>query len=223
MNKKFSVKVLVEIAIFAAIGFALEILQSGIFKGVFANGGSIGLAMVPVFIISYRRGLIPGLVCGLILSIVQMLGGVYVIGTAEYSGAMKVLAPFFQISLDYVLGYTVVGFAGAFAGLYKNSKDFKQKVLWIIVGTVVGGLLKFTCHVLSGGFFWLNPDAGIFGVNGASWLYTFVYNGAYSIPNIIICTSVMVLIAKLYPIFLNPEEKEEVLTSEVKEVNTHEQ
>jgi thiamine transporter len=208
MNKKISVRVLAEIAIFAALGFALDALEGGIFKGVFVNGGGIGFAMVPVFIIAYRRGLIPGIVCGLILSVIQMLGGVYVISSASYTGAMKFFAPFFQIALDYVLGYTVVGFAGAFASKYRNSTEMSRKLLWIVIGTVIGGLAKFTCHVLSGGFFWLDPSIEFMGVNGGSWIYTFVYNGAYCIPNILICTAIMVLIARFYPIFLNPEEKE---------------
>lgn len=210
MNKKISVRVLAEIAIFAALGFALDALQAGIFRGVFVNGGSIGLAMVPVFIIAYRRGLLPGVACGLILSFVQMLGGVYIISGATYSGAMKVIAPFAQVLLDYVLGYTIVGIAGAFSGKYKKSTSFNQKMVWIIVGTVIGGLGKYVCHVLAGGFFWLNPEIEFMGVNGGSWLYSFVYNGAYCIPNIIICTPIMILIAKVYPAFLEPKEQEKV-------------
>lgn len=208
MNKKFSVRVLAEIAIFAAIGFALDALQGGIFKGVFVNGGSIGIAMVPVFIISYRRGLLPGVICGLVLSVIQMLGGVYVISGASYDGAMKVLAPFFQILLDYILGYTLVGLAGAFASKYKKAEG-NTKIVWIIIGTVIGGLLKYTSHVLAGGFFWLDPEISFWGVNGGSWLYSFVYNGAYSIPNILFSTAIMILIAKFYPVFLDVEEKEE--------------
>ena len=222
MNKKISVRVLAEIAIFAALGFALDALQGGIFKGVFANGGSIGLAMVPVFIIAYRRGLLPGIACGLVLSFVQMLGGVYIISSASYSGAMKVLAPFAQVMLDYVLGYTIVGIAGAFSGKYKNAESFNQKIYWIVVGTVIGGLGKYAMHVLSGGLFWLDPEIEFMGVNGGSWLYSFVYNGAYCIPNIIICTPVMILIAKVYPAFLEPKEQEKVdasvITDEPEEV-----
>ena len=81
-QNSFSTKVLAEIAIFAALGLVLDALSSGIFRGVWANGGSICIAMVAVFIISYRRGLISGLLCGFILSIVQMIPGIYVINGA---------------------------------------------------------------------------------------------------------------------------------------------
>ena len=83
-----NVRVLAEIAIFAALAFVLDVLQSGYSRGLFANGGSIGIAMVPIFVISYRRGLVPGIICGFIVSLVQMLGGIYAINSANYEGAM---------------------------------------------------------------------------------------------------------------------------------------
>ena len=206
-QKVFSTKVLAEIAIFAALGLVLDALSSGIFRSVWVNGGSICIAMVCVFIISYRRGLLPGLLCGFILSIVQMFSGIYVINGVTYTGAMRVLAPFIQVLLDYILGYTLCGLAGVFAKNYKNTDSKKTKIMYIIIGTVIGGLLKFICHVLAGGFFWLGDGSGAFwGVNNSTWLYSFVYNGSYSIPNIILCSAIMALISLKYDFFLCPQE-----------------
>lgn len=194
-----NVRILAEIAIFAAIGFALDYLQGALWSGVFFNGGSIGLAMVPIFIISYRRGLIPGILCGLILSFVQLLGG-----------SIYVLA-FWQFMLDYIFAYTLVGFAGLFASLYKKSNSFGVKLIWILVGCFLGGMLKYSSHVIAGIAYWLGNGEGTFlGVADNSALFSWVYNGAYCIPNIIISMVVMVIIAKFYPIFLNPEEKDDV-------------
>lgn len=213
-KEKFSTKVLAEIAIFAALAFALDALQGGIFKGVFVNGGSIGFAMVPVFIISYRRGLLPGLLCGFILSLVQMLGGIYIIQGKTLDGAfMQAMGPFIQVMLDYVLAYTVVGFTGALAKKYSTSNTTKSKLLWIIVGCVIGGLLKYACHVLAGLWFW---PGEMWGVGGTA--YSFLYNGLYCIPNIVLCTIIMVIIAKAYPQFLNPN-----LETTLKEENSDEQ
>ncbi|MGM9969327.1 MAG: energy-coupled thiamine transporter ThiT [Anaeroplasma sp.] len=208
-EKKFSTKLLAEIAIFAALAFALDALQGGIFKGVFVNGGSIGFAMVPVFLIAYRRGLLPGILCGFILSIIQMLGGIYIIGKTVDNAALQTFYWISQVMLDYVLAYTVVGFTGAFAGLYKKSTTTKMKLVWIVVGCVVGGLLKYACHTLAGIFFW---PGEMWGVSGNA--YSFLYNGLYCIPNIIICTLVMVIIAKAYPMFLNPTDIMEVKNEE---------
>lgn len=201
-KEKFSTKVLAEIAIFAALAFALDALQGGIWKGVFINGGSIGFAMVPVFVISYRRGLLPGVLCGFILSVVQMLGGIYIIQGKTLEGAfLQAAGPFIQVMLDYVLAYTVVGFTGAFAGLYAKGKTKRQRILWIVVGCVVGGLLKYICHILAGIWFWPGEMWGVGGVG-----YSFLYNGLYCIPNIIICTAIMIILAVAYPQFLNPNK-----------------
>lgn len=213
-KEKFSTRVLAEIAIFAALAFALDALQGGIWRGVFINGGSIGFAMLPVFVISYRRGLLPGILCGLILSLVQMLGGIYIIQGKTLEGAfMQAMGPFLQVLLDYVLAYTVVGFTGAFAGLYAKGQTRKKQLLWIIVGCVVGGLLKYACHTLAGIWFW---PGEMWGVGGMA--YSFLYNGLYCIPNIILCTLIMVVLAITYPQFLNPNPK----TDKIEEVKNEE-
>ena len=205
MKGKFSTRVLAEIAIFAAIGFALDALQSGIFRGVWVNGGSLGIAMIPVFIIAYRRGLIPGLLCGLVLSLVQMLGGIYIMNASSFDNKfIQVMGPFIQVMLDYVLAYFVVGFAGAFAGLYKKAESMKFKILWISLGVIVGGLLKYACHVAAG-YFWLYPGGDPFwGAATDTMAYSFVYN-LYAVFNIFICLPIMILIARFYPKFLDPD------------------
>ncbi|MCR5307456.1 MAG: energy-coupled thiamine transporter ThiT [bacterium] len=216
--KNFSVKVLCEIAIFAAIGFALDLLQGSLFGRVWVNGGSIGIAMVPIFIISYRRGLVPGIMCGLLLSLVQMLGGVYVFQGKTFDNSfLKVMGPFFQIMLDYILAYTLVGVAGAFSGMYKNSESSKTKMLAIILGCIIGGTLKFIVHFLSGGFFWLDGYSKFAGIVSDNWLYSFVYNISYCLPCIVLSTIIMVLIAKLHPEFIIPDasvDKNEVINNE---------
>ncbi len=219
MKEKFSTRVLAEIAIFAAIGFALDALQSGIFRGVWVNGGSVGIAMIPVFIIAYRRGLIPGLLCGLILSLVQMLGGIYIMNAATFDNKfIQVMGPFIQVMLDYVLAYFVVGLAGCFAGLYKKADNMKMKILWISVGVIVGGLLKYACHVAAG-YFWLYPGDTFWGAASDTMAYSFVYN-LYAVFNIFICLPIMILIARFYPKFLNPDYAEKKEDLEVVEENT---
>ena len=204
MKEKFNVRILAEIAIFAALGFALDALQGGYSRGMFPSGGSIGFAMLPIFIIGYRRGLVPGVLCGLVLSLVQMLSGIYVISGANYdNGFLKAMAPFFQVLLDYVFAYTLVGGCGALSGMYHKKEDFKGQLVVILIGCVVGGLLKYSSHVIAGGLFYLDPNNTFLGVAGDSWWFSFVYNGAYCIPNIILCTGVMVILAKFYPQILN--------------------
>ncbi len=44
------------------------------------------------------------------------------------------------------------------------------------------------------------------GVKDNVSLFSWVYNGAYCIPNIIICTVLMVIFAKAYPVFFEANE-----------------
>ncbi len=219
MKKKFNLTILAEIAIFAALGFALDALQGGYSRGLFPSGGSIGIAMLPILVISYRRGLIPGLLCGLLLSIVQMLSSLYVINATSYeNGFLRVMGPFIQIMLDYVLSYTLVGCAGVFAKKYKKADTFGQKVLLIVLGCILGGMLKYLVQTISGGVFWVDPSTSFMGIEGGSWLFSFIYNGAYNIPNIILCIIVMLILLKFYPQFIDINKKEE-LNNEINDEN----
>jgi thiamine transporter len=196
-NNVLSVKGIVEIAIFTAIAFALDFLQGGLWRGVFLNGGSIGLAMLPILILCYRRGFVAGFISGFILSFLQMLGGVYAIADTWY----KVM---FQILLDYILAYPVVAAAGLFFKPFKNAKTDKEKIAWVSIGTVLGGLLKFVCHYLAGVIFWGSscPE----GFVGGKYLYSFVYNISYTGPSIVLCLIVMIPVVIKYPQFFIVEE-----------------
>ena len=211
MKKIFDVRVLAEIAICAALGFALDALQGGYSRGLFTSGGSIGIAMLPVLIISYRRGLVPGILCGLILSLVQMLSSIYVINATSYDNKfLQTMGPFIQVMLDYVLAYTLVGCAGIFAKKFKKADNVGSKILFVVLGCLVGGLLKYFVQAISGAVFWVNADAEFMGVQGGTWLFSLVYNGAYNIPNIVLCAIVMILLVRFYPQFLDVDYAREI-------------
>ena len=125
--KKNYMRIISEIAVFSALAIVLDLIQGPLGDIMFANGGSIGIAMLPILIISYRRGLIPGITCGLIVSLVQMISGIWVYSAETSNGFIQVMAPVIQVSCDYVLAYTLVGLAGVFAKKYvkinKNSNE----------------------------------------------------------------------------------------------------
>ena len=192
-----TIKMIVEIALFAAIGYILDEIQ-GVFAVSFTSGGSIGFAMVAVLLISYRRGPIAGVLTGLLM------------GLLDFSTKAYIIHPV-QPLLDYILPYTLVGLAGLFKPLFNKSENNGQKVMWLIVGTVVGGLLKFISHFLAGAIFW--GDAAYFAWNLNylnPWVYSLVYNIAYIGPCIIL--SALVLIALFYraPKLFIPDNKVEI-------------
>ena len=193
------VTTLCEIGIFAALGFVFDELQGILFKGIFPNGGSIGFAMITVLIIAYRRGLLAAILTGLIM-------GLFDIATSAY-----IIHPV-QLLLDYILPYAVVGFAGLFKPLFDKSEDKKTAVMWLLVGTLVGGLLKFTSHYLAGVFFWANPEGFAWGLESMNaFLYCFIYNIAFIGPSIILTGALLVpLYLKAPQVFANKELAEQI-------------
>ena len=88
------------------------------------------------------------------------------------------------ILLDYVIAFTVLGLAGFFVKLMGNKT-------WAIPlsGTIVTGL-RYFMHVLSGLLIW-----GAFADTDCIPLYALIYNGSYMIPEMIITTAILALIA----------------------------
>ena len=181
MKKTSITRIICEIAIFAAIGFILDEIQGAIAFS-FPSGGSIGFAMVAVLILAYRRGFLPAIFAGLIMGLLDIATKAYIIHPA-------------QLFLDYILPYALVGFAGLFKPLFDKSDDKKIKILWLIVGALVGGLLKFFSHFFAGIFFWNNPSDFAWGLNYMSpALYSFVYNIAFIGPSIVLCAALLVIL-----------------------------
>ncbi len=212
-RKTWNVKTIAEIAIFSALGYVLDLLAGIYSSPIFPNGGSLGVAMVCVFIISYRRGFLPGLITGLIMGLLDIADGFYVVSGASW------YMTFIQVALDYWIAYPLVSLAGIFTRLIKkNSANSKAMYLYIILGCIVGGLAKYMSHVLSGAIFW-GSDASSFawsfkdsGIN--AWAYSFIYNLAYMGPDIVLSTIVTCVLIKAWPKMLFPEDK----TVEEKEI-----
>ena len=176
------VRTLCEVGIFAALGFVFDELQGVFFGGIFPNGGSIGFAMIAVLIVAYRRGFLPGLLTGLLM-------GLFDIATKAY-----IIHPM-QVLFDYILPYAVVGCAGLLKPFFDKSEKKAEKILWLISGAVIGGLLKFASHYLAGVFFWADPEYFAWNLNQMNpYLYCFVYNIAFIGPSIVITGGLLVVV-----------------------------
>lgn len=193
-KKHFQTKIIAEVAILAAFAVVLDILQSAIcrFFPLWPNGGSIGIAMVPIMILAYRRGTLWGLLGGLIVGILDMLDGV------DFSPlASNGLLVFCSVMLDYVLGWTAVGLAGLVGKFVRTAKTKKKLVLWSLLGAFIAGSVRFLCHFLSGYYLW---EAGtkVLNINLPEnipgYLYSLLYNMSYILPSIILCMVVIGLL-----------------------------
>ena len=185
------VRTICEIGIIAALGFVFDELQGILFKGIFINGGSIGFAMIAVLVMAYRRGWLSAFLTGLLMGLLDLATSAYI------------LHPM-QLLLDYILPYAVVGFAGLLKPFFDKSNAKAEKILWLISGAVIGGMLKFTSHYLAGIFFWADPNNFAWNLNNMNpYLYCFIYNIAFIGPSIIITGALLVAMYITYPRILS--------------------
>ena len=203
-NTTNAVRTISEVGIFAALGFVFDELQGIIFKGVFPSGGSIGFAMIAVLIIAYRRGIIPALITGLIMGLLDIATSAYIIHPA-------------QLLLDYIFPYALVAVAGLLKPLYDRSKNLNEKILWLISGVVIGGMAKFLSHFLAGVIFWADSEQAWGITDMHPWLYSFIYNIAYMAPCIFLTGALLVVLQIVAPKIL--ATKSAFIDSE-KETNT---
>ena len=165
-------------------------------------GGSVTLAsMLPIAVAAYMFGTKWGLGTAFVFAIIQMLLGGKTVAAFFMPGDSQMLwyKAVIVCLLDYIIAYTVIGFAGVF------SKKIKSPSVSLCVGSVFATFLRYLCHILSGAIFFGTWADGFFGdwgpfagtqfgmwvtenISGTSlaWFYSVVYNGLYMIPEIII-------------------------------------
>ncbi|MCK8828002.1 energy-coupled thiamine transporter ThiT [Natroniella acetigena] len=132
------------------------------------QGGSISLEMLPIIFIALRWGAKDGFLLGVAYGILQVLLGGFVVHWA-------------QLILDYPLAFGLLGLGGIVG------KFFKKDLLLIVSSALIGGTLRFLAHFLAGAIFF--ADYAPQGQN--IWIYSFVYNVSYILPEIIITVVIM--------------------------------
>lgn len=188
MKTENKVLVIIETSLLTSLALVFDWVANFTQIRLFPNGGSISISMLPVFVIAYRRGLIPGLISGLLLGTLQTI-----LGVAYF------LVPL-QFLLDYSLAYCLVGVAGVF---YKwiQSENKKPQYIGIVSGALLGGFLRFFSHVLAGVVYWARyiDDAVDFSqkITWDDWLFSISYNASYMVPSIIICIVILVMFNKI--------------------------
>lgn len=205
-TKSSNTRILVECAMLVAVASVLCIFPKFSFL---PYGGSITVcSMLPIILISYRRGLKWGLLSGVVFSLVQMLTGLKTAGFSLFAIVMVVL-------FDYILAFTLLGLGGMFRG------KFNSVAKELALGSFVVLMIRFACHVISGYFVWgeyaewFFSQAGDWGANvlarvsgnALALLYSVVYNATYMVPEIIITVIVAVLISKFALFGIEPKEK----------------
>ena len=191
------VRTICEIGIFAALGFVLDELQGILSKGLFINGGSIGFAMLAVLIIGYRRGWLPALCTGLIMGTLDIATSAYIIHPA-------------QLLLDYILPYAMVAVGCLCKIPFDKAQTKGHKILWLVIGTIIGGLTKLLSHYLAGVIFWADQSNFAWDLTWMNpYLYCFIYNFAFIGPSIVLSAGLLVVMYARAPMILEPKENQE--------------
>ena len=175
-----------EVAVFSALGYLLDFVGGILSLKIWPQGGSISIAMVPIFLMAYRWGIKGGLLTGFILGLLQ-----FILGFAQIYTVIQGI-------IDYFIAFTVVGLAGIFARQIKLSYDQGKKGTWItyaVFGAFIGSFLRYICHVISGVVFF-----GEYAPKGQPvMMYSLVYNGTYMLPGFVISAIVVILVISAMP------------------------
>lgn len=166
---------LLEVAILGAISFVLDKIGFSM-----PQGGSVTLSMLPIIVMAFRWGIVGGMLTGFVSGVLQLVMGGYVFNAI-------------QAALDYFVAYALVGVAAVTLGWLLSSKAKNNKgsmVAAIVVGTVIGGLLRYLIHFIGGIVFFASyaPEGQ------PVWLYSLLYNASYMIPSIILSALVAALL-----------------------------
>ena len=135
-------------------------------------GGSITVAsMLPIVLISYRRGLGWGMGAGLVFGVIQQLLG---LSNLSYFTTWQSIVAI--ILLDYLIAFGVVGLGGLF-----RRSPFSQRHA-LALGSLFVSVLRYLCHVVSGATVW----AGLSIPTEAALGYSLAYNATYMIPEAVV-------------------------------------
>lgn len=179
------VRILVECAILIAIGTVLA--QIKIFR--MPNGGAVtAVSMLPFILVSFRHGTRWGLLAGFANSLLQMLlGGFY----APPAGTLAAMAG--SIFLDYILAFTLLGLASAFAKPFGT----KNRLKGVAAGTFMVCFIRFICSFVSGFLIW-----GSLTTDGFSAVtFSLGYNASYMLPETVITVAAALALYKKAPAF----------------------
>ena len=140
-------------------------------------GGSITVgSMLPIMLIAIGKGNKWGVSAAFVASLFQLLQALVAGNVFPYCETAFALV--ICILFDYVLPFTVIGWAGVFRRLSLG----RVRRGGIYLGITLVCVLRFLCHYLTGVVIW-----GQWAPDGmGKYLYSLLYNGEYMLPELAI-------------------------------------
>ena len=169
-------RILIEIALTIALAMILGLVT--LFH--MPQGGGISLAMLPLFVLALRRGMIVGVVGGALYGVLDAMVNSYVVHPLQYI-------------LDYPAAFACIGLAGLFARMWRRTaqSDHSSARVWgvLLPSVVIGAAGRYAMHVVSGAVYF-----GEYAPEGQNvWLYSIIYN-LYVPVAAIACLAALVVI-----------------------------
>lgn len=202
-KKKSSVLTLTECAVMLALAVVLSFIK--LFEA--PMGGSITLvSMLPIIMVSIKHGNKAGVATAFLFSLIQLVQGIASGNVFVYCETAATVA--IVVAFDYIVPFTVLGFAGSFRKL----KIGKFDTFGIYLGIAVVIIARFCCHYITGFSVW-----GQWAEDQSPYVYSLLYNGGYMLPELIFTMIVSVIliqvpqIRKILGIKIETKESEENL------------
>ena len=204
-------KQLTERAMLIAIAVVLELVGKMVFPPMPFGGQLTLVSMLPIVLVSYRHGVIWGLVTGLAYGLVQMALGAGTVTAAfqpGYFGDGTMIGNAIVMCLmDYILAYTALGLGGCFRN------RIRRPGIALMLGSLVALGGRYLAHILSGYILfagwaeWFFTQDGFpargaalvgnLGANALGWVYSIVYNGMYMLPEMILTAVAAKLLGRI--------------------------
>jgi thiamine transporter len=120
---------------------ALSVVLSFVTIWQMPQGGSVSLAMLPVLVYAFRRGLVPGLMAGALYGVIDALLKPYVVHPVQFL-------------LDYPVAFGALGLAGIFSALWvsevRSGRAGRGVAIALVPGVLLAALGRYVAHVASG-------------------------------------------------------------------------
>lgn len=215
-TKSFKTERITTSAVMLALSSALAMICAVLpFLNLPFGGGYTIASMLPIIVVSYMYGVKWGFFTAGVYSVIQIVMDLYL---GKGSTIMALFTPNSDdfmgygvavaiLVIDYLVAYTLLGFGGIFRNKIKN------KMLSLVIGTVLALSLRYLAHIVSGYIFygawaeWFFTQDNFYSIGGwilntfsgkgLSLVYSVFYNGLYMIPEIIITSVAAIGVAKI--------------------------
>lgn len=166
---KITVREITEMSMLIALAIILDLPFLKIRIG--ANGGSISLSMLPLFILALRVGPLKSFIG---------IGVIYGFLTCLLDGWGLATFPF-----DYLIGYGSLALLGLFKNKILQEDSFLKGILFIVIGVIISAFGRFVGANLSSMILY-----------EYSFKASLIYNAIYIFPSIGITLVILILLYK---------------------------